>query len=124
MAGTDLGGIAGGGAGLLTGPGAIVASPAGAITGMAAGGAMGAAAGEMMDQVFFSKGGRGDEGTAFRGGKQSQRDPDHARLMKEFNPSREQRTRIHEEIAKQKKGSDLDYGDLRQIFTDIVGKPK
>jgi RHS repeat-associated protein len=124
-AGTDLGGIAGGGSGLLTGPGAVVATPAGAIAGMSAGASIGAAAGEAIDQVFFSKSDRGGKGSEFRGGKQSQRDPDHARLMREFNPNREQRTRIHEEIAKQKKGGgDLDYDDLRQIFVDIVGKPK
>ena len=54
-AGTDLGGIAGGGAGLLAGPAALVASPAGAFAGMAAGAAIGAAAGELIDNVFFSK---------------------------------------------------------------------
>gem|GEM_PF-4207082 len=43
--------------------------------------------------------------------------------MKEFRPDRRQRTRIHEEIAKQKKGSgDLEYDDLRQIFIDITGR--
>jgi hypothetical protein len=44
--------------------------------------------------------------------------------MKEFNPDRREQTRIHEEIAKQKRGGgDLDYDDLRQIFVDVV-KPK
>ncbi|HJP59598.1 MAG TPA: RHS repeat-associated core domain-containing protein, partial [Gemmatimonadaceae bacterium] len=124
LAGSDIGGIAGGGAGLFAGPAAVAAAPAGAYAGMAAGATIGGAAGELVDRLFFSRGGRGGKGSEFRGGKQSDRDPDHARLMKEFNPTREQRTRIHEEIAKQKKGGDLDYDELRQIFIDIVGKSK
>ena len=124
-AGTDIGGMLGGGGGLLAGPGAVVASPALAVSGMAVGATAGLAAGNWVDNAFFSKGGRDSDGGGFRGGKQSQRDPDHERLMKEFDPDRRQQTRIHEEIAKQRKGpGKLDPDDLRQIFIDIVGHPK
>jgi RHS repeat-associated protein len=54
LAGTDIGGIAGGGSGLFTGPAAVVASPAGAYAGMAAGATIGGAVGEIVDQLFFS----------------------------------------------------------------------
>jgi hypothetical protein len=58
-AGTDIGGIAGGGAGLFGGPAAVATVPAGAYAGMAIGGAIGAAAGEFIDRAFFSGGPRG-----------------------------------------------------------------
>ena len=116
--------IVGGGGGALTavptgGLAAPVTVPAGAIAGAGIGGVAGKLTGEAITNALFSKGG----GRELRGGRQSQRDPDHDRLMKEFRPDRRQRTRIHEEIAKQKKGSgDLEYDDLRQIFIDITGR--
>ena len=100
-------------------PTAELAAPitvtAGAAAGIAAGGIAGKLAGEAITNVLFSK-----DGGEFRGGKQSTRDPDHERLMKEFKPDRRQETRIHEEIGKQ--GGHLGFDDLRQIFIDIVGK--
>jgi len=53
-AGTDVGGVAGGGAGFLTGPAAFATVPAGAMVGMAVGATAGAALGELIDRVFFS----------------------------------------------------------------------
>jgi hypothetical protein len=45
--------------------------------------------------------------------------------MDEFKPTRDQRDLIHREIGKQKRGArNLEYDELRQIFIDIVGKPK
>jgi hypothetical protein len=56
VAGSDIGGVLGGGAGMLTGPGALVASPAGAYIGMAGGAAVGGAVGELIDRMYFSAG--------------------------------------------------------------------
>jgi uncharacterized protein RhaS with RHS repeats len=56
LAGSDIGGVLGGGAGMLTGPGALVASPAGAYIGMAGGAAVGGAVGELIDRMYFSAG--------------------------------------------------------------------
>jgi hypothetical protein len=76
-------------------------------------------AGEAITSALFAR----EHGRDFRGGKQGVRDPAHRRLMAEFQPTREQRTAIHEAIAKEKQGGpDLSYDDLRQIFIDIVGK--
>lgn len=61
-AGTDIGGILGGGAGLLAGPGAVVTSPAGAIAGMALGAGAGLAAGKLIDHLFFSEAERARSG--------------------------------------------------------------
>ncbi len=121
-AGTDVGFVAGGGAGLAAGPAAVAASPAMAAAGAAVGGILGAVAGDVVDNVFFSRrSDGGSSGTGLRGGSQRDRDPDYIRLQKEFKPSREERTRIHEEITKQKQGrQNLDYDELREIFTDIV----
>ena len=124
LLGSTAGFAAGGGAGLLAaaptgGLAAPVTVPAGAVAGAAAGAVAGKLAGEMITSVLFSKG----EGE-FRGGRQSTRDADYARLRKEFNPDREQRTRIHEEIAKRKQGRpELDIDELREIFEEIVGDP-
>jgi RHS repeat-associated protein len=120
--GSTAGFIAGGGAGALAAAptaelAAPVSVPAGAIAGAATGAVAGKLAGEAITNVLFSK-----RGGDFRGGKQSTRDPDHERLMKEFKPDRRQETRIHEEIGKQKKGGTLDYDDLRQIFIDVMGR--
>ena len=116
------GGFLAGGGGLLdsvptAGVATLVTVPAGAIVGATAGAVVGRLTGQTITNALFSK----SEG-AFRGDKQNTRDPDHARLMKEFKPDRRQQTRLHEQIGKQKKSSDLDYDELRQIFVDVVGR--
>ena len=112
--------LGGGGAGALAavptaGLAAPLTVPAGAVEGALVGAVAGRLAGSVISNALFSK-----DGGEFRGGRQSTRDSDHRRLMKEFDPTREERTRIHEEISKQKRGGDLDFDELRQIFTDIV----
>jgi len=120
--GSGAGFTLGGGGGLLAsiptlGLAAPVTVPAGAIAGAAVGGVAGKLTGEAITNALFAKG----AGREFRGGSQSQRDPDHDRLMKEFSPTRREQTRIHEEIARQKRGSsNLEYDEMRQIFLDIV----
>ena len=121
--GSGAGFIAGGGAGLLAsaptgGLAAPVTVTAGAATGAVAGGVAGKLAGEALTSLLFSK--RDGE---FRGGSQSARDPEHARLMREFRPDKAQRERIHREIAKRKKGNqDLDADELREVFEEIIGE--
>lgn len=63
-AGTDIGGVLGGGAGLFTGPGAVVATPAGAYVGAAAGAGVGALTGRAITNILFADdaaGGRSNE---------------------------------------------------------------
>ena len=123
LLGSGAGFIAGGGAGLLTsaptgGLAAPLTVPIGAMMGAAVGGVTGKLAGEAITNVLFSKG----EGE-FRGGRQTSRDADHARLMREFNPDKAQRARIHREIGKRKQGRDkLDGDELREVFEEIMGE--
>lgn len=121
-------GIAAGWAGTTAacGPGApvcaVTVAPAVAI---ATGISSAMAAGLAVDAAAGSNTARMSSEAKFRGGSQADRDPDYIRLLRERNPNRQQRTRIHEEIAKQKKGrSNLDAEELERIFDDIMGPPR
>lgn len=128
--GSLVGFAAGGGGGALfalvtagvTSPAIPATSWAGAVNG----GAAGLAVGQLVTNTLFSQdGGRGSSGNTLRGGSQSDRDPDYVRLLRERNPSRRQRTRIHEEIRKRKQGrSNLDSDELQEVFDQIMGPRK
>lgn len=64
------------------------------------------------------------DGGEFKGGKQSQRDRDFHKILKERNPTREQRGRIHREIGKRKNGGNLGEDEIREIFDDVMGPEK